>query len=479
MTADDRTRRVIEDLRKRHEMYVRMAAQTRGQMLSLMKQLPTTQEGLPLFSEPSADVPAPIFTPQVDDTAKPKKRRESGAPTAQPDLVVEEEIFVLDDADRTCPRCGDALRELAGQFEESELIDVIEVRYRVLKAKRQKYGCHCGCIDTAIGPERAIPGGRYSLAFAAKVAVDKYLDHLPLERQSRIMERHGLRVASQTLWDQCKYLADELQPISDALLRYALSLPVIGIDQTHWRCLEKNATRQWQMWCIAAPGVVVHRIRDDKSAATFVDLVGDYAGIIVGDAAAAHLKGVRDGPATSEERLAGCWAHAYRKFEEAVPDHPAAQYALDEIGELYAIDDEAGDDLARKAVLRREQSTVVLARLHQWCSLQAVLPSLALGRAMHYMVSNWQRLNRFIDDPRIPLDNNHTERGQRGPVVGRKNHYGSKSRKGTEVASTLYSLLETAKLHTRNPAGYLVAADFAARRGEILLPWDWQPGTAE
>ena len=74
---------------------------------------------------------------------------------------------------------------------------------------------------------------------------------------------------------------------------------------------------------------------------------------------------------------------------------------------------------------------------------------------------------------RIPLDNNATERAIRGPVVGRKNHYGSKSRRGTQVAATVYSILETTKLHDINPADYLLAAVRAADRGETLLPWHY------
>lgn len=76
-----------------------------------------------------------------------------------------------------------------------------------------------------------------------------------------------------------------------------------------------------------------------------------------------------------------------------------------------------------------------------------------------------------MDDPRIPLDNNATERGIRGPVVGRKNHYGAKSRRGTQIAATLYSILETAKFHDVDPAEYLYAAIVAADRDVVLMPW--------
>jgi hypothetical protein len=93
------------------------------------------------------------------------------------------------------------------------------------------------------------------------------------------------------------------------------------------------------------------------------------------------------------------------------------------------------------------------------------------GGGVHAWI--WERLTRFVDDARIPLDNNATERAIRGPVVGRKNHYGSKSRRGTEVASRLYTILETCKLHDVDPAAHLHAAVIAGDHGEVLLPWQY------
>jgi len=165
-------------------------------------------------------------------------------------------------------------------------------------------------------------------------------------------------------------------------------------------------------------------------------------------------------------------AHVYRKFEEAAPDHPEAQLALKWIGELYAIDERAEGVLDKRAELRRTESTAVIATRKTWLWQQAVLKTLSIGNAAAYVVANWDRLRRFLRDARIPLDNNATERGIRGPVVGRKNHYGSKSKRGTEVASVFYSLLETAKLRNVDPARYLRDAALADARGEVLLPGD-------
>ena len=138
----------------------------------------------------------------------------------------------------------------------------------------------------------------------------------------------------------------------------------------------------------------------------------------------------------------------------------------------------ADGDLARVAELRRAEAPAILDAFKDWLWHQATLKTLAIGKAAAYAVANWSRLTRFVDDARIPLDNNATERAIRGPVVGRKNHYGSKSRLGTQVAATLYTILETAKLHRLDPAQYLAAAVIAADRGETLLPWDFAAAAA-
>ena len=401
---------------------------------------------------------------------KPRKDRTSSGPTAQPALPIVEQTFELDPADRTCPSCGGALAPMKGQFETSEMIDVVEVSYRVMRVQQQKYACKCGgCIETALGPERAIAGGRYSLDFAIKVAIDKYLDHIPLARQERILRRHGLIVTTQTLWDQLQALGRRLESASRALLARLLAEPVIGLDQTSWPRLDGKGDTPWQMWCLTSPGVVVHRIRNDKSANTFRDLMDGYTGTIVCDALKTHEAGARGNDAIA---LAGCWAHVYRKFEEASPDHPEANLAMKWIGQLYEIDERANRDLAMRPELRCTESTEVIATMKTWLWPRAALKTLSIGNAAAYVVANWDRLTRFLGDARIPLDNNATERGIRGPVVGRKNHYGSKSRRGTEIASVFYTLLETAKLAGVHPAQYLRETALADARNDVLLPAD-------
>ena len=110
----------------------------------------------------AAQIETPPGTPA--NGSKDRKPRESFGPTEQPKLPVVEQTFELDDADKTGPSCGGTLAPMKGRFETSEMIDVVEVSYRVVRVQQQKYACKCGgCIETALGPERATPGGRYSL----------------------------------------------------------------------------------------------------------------------------------------------------------------------------------------------------------------------------------------------------------------------------------------------------------------------------
>src|SRR5205809_701353 len=110
------------------------------------------------------------------------------------------------------------LAEMAGQFGDAEEITVVERRFVVVRHRRQKYRCRCnGHVETAATPPRLgaredARGHRYSVEFAVEVATQKYLDHLPLERQVRIMRREGLETDSQTLWDQLNALAQVLEP---------------------------------------------------------------------------------------------------------------------------------------------------------------------------------------------------------------------------------------------------------------------------
>jgi transposase len=280
------------------------------------------------------------------------------------------------------------------------------------------------------------------------------------------MKRQGLVVDSQTLWDQLNALAKWLAPAHKALHRHVLAHPVIGADETFWRLMENGGdNKRWQTWAIIAPEAVSYRICDIRSADAAEDVLGDYAGTVLCDGYAAYESLRKRG---GKFQLAHCWAHVRRKFIEAeeMAPGPCAE-VLDLIGKLYEVERECHSD-AERAVARRERSNALVRQIQSWALQQRALPQSPLGKAIAYMGGLWTGLQRFIDDPRLALDNNATERALRGVVLGRKNHYGSRSERGTEVAALFYSLIESAKLAGVEPDNYLRRAARAAIRGAAI-----------
>jgi transposase len=437
-----------------------------------------------------------LFGPSSEKRPRPpagngdgERRARSGhGPRPQLPLPVVEVVHTLDAPDTVCPQCGGTLREMKGQYEEAEEIDVIERSFRLVRHQRQKYTCQCGaCVETALGPAKLTPGGRYSVDFAVAVAIGKYADHLPLARQVRQMARLGLTVDTQTLWDQLYALYGHLVPTAEALHALVLASPVVAADETRWPLLGAPGAAKWHAWSVTSPEAISYRILASRSAAAASEVLADYQGIVIADGYSAY-KALRDERAQGDGgpppfTLAFCWVHARRRFVKAEPHYPQAKELLDKIRDLYAIEAKAAEaePSERPAVLARLRETAsraVVADIKAWLLAQAVLPRSSLGEAITYTLGHWAGLERFLDDARIPLDTNAVERGLRALAIGRKNHYGSRSERGTRVAALFYTLIESAKLTGVEPAAYLARATrrAIANPGTVTLPKDLADG---
>jgi transposase len=412
-----------------------------------------------------------------------KKKRGHG-PTKQPKLLVIDVDHKLDDVDKTCPSCGGGLHEMKDQYEEAGEIDVVPMRFIYKNHRRQKYACGCGsCIDTALGPDKLVAGGRYSIAFAIYVAISKYCDHLPLERLVRMMARDGLVVTSQTLWDQIERLAWSVESVMPRLLSHVLGHGVVGADETTWELFDSKPGqgKSWYVWMFRVDSGVYYTIRDGRSHTKIESLVASFAGVLMCDGYSGYAALSNKYPRVI---LAHCWAHVRREFVEIEKSFPTqCGEVLDLIGKLYAIEKACrapdGEDLA---TAREEKSRPVIDEIVAWVYkvVPKCLPESGLHKAIGYMLNMWPGLVLFLDDPSVPLDNNGTERAARGPVLGRKNHYGSRSLRGTEVAATFYSLVESAKLNDLEPRLYLRAAVRAGLRHETVpLPHEVKALLAE
>jgi len=440
------------------------------------------EDSAPQSDSDGADPAAP-GDPENPGDAPRRKTRERSGPRDQPRLPRVQVLVPLSEEQRTCSVCGDKVDVVKDLYETSEVLTVVRRQYVVQEICREKGRCRCNAnMVTAPCPAKLVPGGRYSIDFALQIASDKYLQHLPLDRQRRMMEIEGVEVTVPVLWDQLCYLEGHVRPTAEAIWTVLMDEPVLHVDETGWPNLSRSGSKSYSLLIAAAPDLVAYRILTSKSEQEIRSVLEGYRGTLVADGYVVYEALARDGP--DAPRLANCWAHVFRKFEairESFPRQTAE--ILDLIGLLFGVEaslpgpfpgDASCQELRR--LLREEKSRVILGKIRRWALTQGGLHRSELGKAIRYMLKRWKGLTLFLEDPLVPVDNNHGERGLRGPVVGRKNHYGSKSRRGTKVAATFYTLLESARLQRIDPTDYLRAIVLRAIEtpGAVLLPADFK-----
>jgi transposase len=416
---------------------------------------------------------------EATDEQKPKskKPRNRSGRHKQPDLPLVPVQHPVPASDMTCHLCGKTLQNWEGQFDTSNEVHILRRAFVMVEHQQAKARCPNGCcVKTAPTPRKLFPGARYSIDFALEVAIQKYLYHMPLARQVRQMRAEGLEIDTQTLWDQLNKLSVILYPVYLKILEFVFSHAVIGADETMWRmmsekeCIKHDKNKSWQVWTLATPKAVYYEIQDGRSLKAAEKVLGAYEGIILCDGYAVYQALAGKQPNVS---LAFCWSHARRKYLDIKEFFPKdTEKIVKLIDRLFEIERQVpGDDEASlqvRANVRNTLSRPILDEIKQWAIDVKTLPESGLASAIAYMTNHWSGLVRFLDDPRIPLSNNITERANRDPVVGRKNHYGSRSVRGTEVAAQLYSILETIKLCGVDPRAYLQLAVEAALDGETF-----------
>ena len=391
-----------------------------------------------------------------------KTRDRSGSRPEQKSLRVIEVTHDVDEGDQACRECGGGLSYWEGQDDETEEVDVITREFVIKKHKRRKYRCKCGCLESADMPARLVPGGRYSNEFAVEVATMKYVDQLPLERIVKIMGREGLVIDSQTLWDQVNALAKMLSPAHVRLREVILAEEIIGMDQSPWKVL--GHSKSWQMWTLTTMSACYFDICESKGAADGRRVLGDFEGIIIADAATTH-----ESLSSLKVRFAHCWAHVIRKARDLeVADPLRAAHVVKQIQQLYDIDDEAGDDEEKRLELRKTKSRKVVDDLYEWRLEQRPLSASPTAGLLGYLDNHRLGLKRFLENARIPLDNNQSERGYCWVAVGRRSFFGSRSKRGTEVAALFYSLAETARRVGLEPRAYFARALASALAGKTV-----------
>lgn len=325
----------------------------------------------------------------------------------------------------------------------------------------------------------------------AHVVVGKYCDHLPLYRQEFIYrQRHGVRLPRQRLDCWVSMVAWQLGPLYRLLKEQIFSGDYIQIDETPVRRLAPGhgRTRLGYLWATGPPkDAVLYQWRTGRSGKDLEDVMPpDWRGTLQCDAYEVY-KGYARKRAGAGVVLAGCMAHARRRFFEARDQAPLrVGWLLHQIGLLYRIERELRDQKAGPALrdaVRASQSRPILRRIRKALDIlrrdERALPASGLGKAVAYSLDNWEHLNRFALDGAIEIDNNLIENSIRPTAIGKKNYLFFGPDQAGQTSAVLYSLLETAKRCGIDPYAWILDVlnrlpTTTTRTLPDLLPATWK-----
>jgi transposase len=436
---------------------------------------------------------------EQQSSAQRKRGQQPGRPGPQrrdyTHLPTVDELVELPECQRACPKCGQAFSP--SDAAESELIE-IDVRAYRRRIRRRRYRRTCTCAGgprtvTAPAPPKLIPKGRLGVSVWVEVLLDKYFSHRPTERLLAQWDLLDFEVAAGTVADGLRRLEPLLKPLHEALLARNAEGAYLQADETRWLVFIDQQGKQghcWWLWVFVGQDTVAYRLDPHRSHDVPQGHFAPQASLVLMVDRYAAYKAMAQVKAGSIV-LAFCWAHVRRDFVQVgkgwVELKDWAVAWLHRIRELYRcqrqrLTQPAGSDalLAAEAQLRHS-----VAALQTQAAAELADPQLRepCGKVLDSLQEHWTGLTRFVDDRRIPLDNNASERRVRGPAVGRKNYYGSGALWSGRLAAMLFSLFATLQLGQVNPrrwltwylqtcaeAGGQAPADIAS-----FLPWNLSP----
>ena len=388
---------------------------------------------------------------QRKDQPGPKRRDYSHLP-------VVEDLRVLPEEQRVCPQCGAALSP--SDTEDSQQIEIeVKAYRRVIRRRRYQRTCACAncprTITAAPAPKR-IPKGLLGVSVWVEILLDKFFSHRPTERLLSQWQLLGLNIAAGTVADGLKPIEPLFQPLYEALLTRNAASAFAQADETRWMVfidLDGKAGHRWWLWVFLGEDTVVFRLDPTRSHdVPEAHFAADARVVLMVDRYSAYkaMAQVKLGNIV----LVFCWAHVRRDFVtvgKGWPEHKEWALAwLCRIRALYRLDRRRrsaqagnGDFVTADAELREIVATMQ-SQAHAELA-EAKLPT-PCRKVLTSLQEHWTGLTRFLDDPRIPLDNNASERRVRGPALGRKNYYGSGALWSGRLAAMLFSLFATLAL---------------------------------
>ena len=381
--------------------------------------------------------------------------------------------------------CGCQMKRIGEDV--AEKLDYEPGVFTVERHIRGKWACaKCETLVQAPVDAHVIDKGIPTSGLLAQVLIAKFADHLPLYRQEAIFARAGLGIARSTLAQWVGSCGVQLQPLVDALKDEMLGHSVLHADETPVQMLKpgNGKTHRAYLWAYA-PGAfedlkaVVYDFCESRAGENARSFLGQWRGSLVCDDFAGYKASFAHGMTE-----VGCLAHARRKFFDlhASSKSQVAESALQQIGMVYEVEREVQNLTpdARQRI-RQARSRPLLDALHRWMLLtrQKITDGSATAKALDYSLKRWAALTRFVDDGRLPVDNNWIENQIRPIAIGRSNWLFAGSLRAGKRAAAVMSLIRSAKLNGHDPYAYLkdvltrLPTQRASQIGQ-LLPHRWQ-----
>jgi len=433
-----------------------------------------------LLERPSAAEETAAQAPAAERT-KPPRPKPTGRKALPEHLPTVEIEIVPDEVQRegldAYVRIGEEVCETV-EKRPASLVRVHVVRPKFVRKDRERLG------ETAVRiaevPELPIERGLAGPGLLADTLVRRFADHLPLHRLEAIYAREGLALSRSTLcgWhDQLRPLVD---PLLEAMWQDAKTAPYLCTDATGVLVQAKERCRRGHFFVVVAPERhVLFRYTPTHDAKAVDRMLAGYRGYLVADAHAVydHLY------ATGQVVEVGCWSHCRRYFFESLSTDPEpARTALAYIQGLFQIERKTAESsrYERRSVRQRDSRPLVEG-FFAWCEAQApqVLDDTPIAKGIRYARNQRQALSRFLEDERLPIHNNVSERELRREAVGRKNWLFVGSDQGAEVNAAFVSLIASCQLHGLEPWSYLrdlfcLLPRWPKRRVLELAPASWQ-----
>jgi len=321
-----------------------------------------------------------------------------------------------------------------------------------------------------------------------EIIIQKYLYHIPFHRQIARFTDLGVRISSSTVGDWFSQSCELLKPLYDHLRRRVLSTDYIQVDESTIPVIdnEKKRAVKGYLWVVRSPDngeVFFHYDRGSRSEKTAMVLLHDFKGAIQSDGYQVYKRfETLDG-----KLMLGCWAHARRKFDEALQENEKlAKEAMLQIQSLYALEreaDEMGATPDQRRELRCTKAYPILVTFEKWLydNYNTLLPQSRTAKAISYTYSLFPKLSRYHLDGRYRIDNNLVENAIRPLAIGRKNYLFCGNAEAAIRAAIVYSLIGSCKAAGVNPTEWLedvLSKIYSYSNGkgnmEDLLPHQWR-----